>query len=498
MISNDTRSRILRLHLGEQWLVGTIARELGLHHSTVRRVVVQAGSPEVLASQRPSKVDPYMPFIVETLRTHPDLRASRLHAMVKERGYDGKPDHFRSVVARLRPRRQVEAFLRLRTLPGEQAQVDWAHFGQLRVGRAVRKLYGFVVVLSWSRRIFLRFGHDIGMAGFVRGHVEAFEAFGGVPRVLLYDNLKSAVLERVGDAIRFHPTLLELAGHYRFEPRPVAVARGNEKGRVERAIRYIRDGFFAARAFSDLADLNAQADAWCQDLASDRKCPEDPTLTVKAAFELEKPRLRTLPGEPFWSQERKEVTVGKTPYVRFDLNDYSVPAGLVHRQLVVVATAERVRVLDGQTVVADHARSFDQGQQVEDPEHIRKLEQAKAGAREHRAQDRLLTAVPSVREMLTSLAERGDNRGTSVAALVRLLDHYGGGEVEAAVQHVLAKGVPHPSAVRQTLEHRRHQRGLPPPVAVTLPRDARLRDLQVRPHALGDYDGLGRKEDDHE
>ena len=87
------------------------------------------------------------------------------------------------------------------------------------------------------------------MASFLRGHVEAFSAWGGCPRVVLYDNLKSAVLERVGDAIRFHPTLLAFAAHYRFEPRPVAVARGNEKGRVERAIRYVRDAFFAARSF---------------------------------------------------------------------------------------------------------------------------------------------------------------------------------------------------------------------------------------------------------
>ena len=137
--------------------------------------------------------------------------------------------------------------LRLRSLPGEQAQVDWGHFGHLRIGRARRPLMAFVMVLSHSRQIFLRFCLDARMESFLRGHVGAFTAWGGVPRVLLYDNLKSAVLERRGDAIRFHPTLLTFAGHYRYEPRPVAVARGNEKGRFERAIRYVRDGFFAAR-----------------------------------------------------------------------------------------------------------------------------------------------------------------------------------------------------------------------------------------------------------
>jgi len=133
------------------------------------------------------------------------------------------------------------------------------------------------LVLSWSRRPFLRFFLDARMASFLRGHEAAFRAWGGLPRVLLYDNLRSAVLERQGDAIRFHPLLLEFAAHYRFEPRPVAVARGNEKGRVERTIRYIRDSFFAARGWHDLDDLNAQAEAWCLGPAADRPCPEDPS-----------------------------------------------------------------------------------------------------------------------------------------------------------------------------------------------------------------------------
>jgi transposase len=146
--------------------------------------------------------------------------------MVHERGYRGSPHHFRHLIACLRPRPQAEAFLRLRSLPGEQAQVDWAHFGHLVIGRARRPLMAFVMVLSYSRHIFLRFFLNARMENFLRGHVGAFETWNGVPKVVLYDNLKSAVLERQGNAIRFHPTLVEFAGRYRFEPRPVAVARG--------------------------------------------------------------------------------------------------------------------------------------------------------------------------------------------------------------------------------------------------------------------------------
>src|SRR5207247_314467 len=104
--------------------------------------------------------------------------------------------------------------------PGQQAQADWAHFGTVTIGRAVRPLMAFVMVLSYSRQIFLRFYLGAAMNYFLRGHVEPFNAINAVPRVILYDNLKSAGLERAGDAIRFNPTLLELAAHYRFEPRP--------------------------------------------------------------------------------------------------------------------------------------------------------------------------------------------------------------------------------------------------------------------------------------
>lgn len=241
MIPAELEAEILRLYHAEKWRLGTIAAQLGVHHTTVRRVLAQAQIPAERQSVRPSIADPFIPFLVETLEKYPKLRASRLYGMVRQRGYPGRPDHFRSVVARFRPRPPAEAYLRLRSLPGEQAQADWGHFGKLTVSRAVRPLMGFVLVLSWSRQIFLRFYPGAAMPYFLRGHVDAFSFLDAVPRVVLYDNLKSAVLERVGDAIRFNEKLLRMAGHYRFEPRPCAPYRGNEKGRVERKIRYIRD-----------------------------------------------------------------------------------------------------------------------------------------------------------------------------------------------------------------------------------------------------------------
>ena len=305
------------------------------------------------------------------------------------------------------------------------------------------------------------------------------------------------MLERQGEAIRFHPTLLEFAAHYRFEPRPVAVARGNEKGRVERAIRFIREGFFAARQWRDLDDLNAQAEAWCQGQAADRPCPEDRSISVREAFAQEKPKLLTLPDTPFPTDEREAVSVGKTPYVRFDRNDYTIPHTHVRRTLTVVASPSEVRILDGAELIARHARSYDKDKQLADEAHIAGLTALKRQARHHRGQDRLAHAAPNSRALLTQAGERGDNLGSITAALLRLLDHYGAAELEAAIGEALAREVPHPNAVRLALERRREQRDQAPPVAVALPDDQRVRDLVVRPHKLDDYDQLqSHPEDD--
>jgi hypothetical protein len=304
------------------------------------------------------------------------------------------------------------------------------------------------------------------------------------------------VLERHGDAIRFHPTLLQLAGHYRFEPRPVALARGNEKGRVERKIRHIRDAFFAAREFSDLDDLNAQAQQWCQGEAADRPCPEDTRLRVREAFAQEQPRLLALPANAFPTEERVEVKAGKTPYVRFDLNDYSIPHTHVRRALSVVADAHQVRILQGAQLLACHPRSYDRHAQIELPAHIEQLVERKRAARAHRSADRLAHAAPASARLLSAAAERGENLGSISAQLLRLLERFGAAELQAGIEEALARNVPHPSAVRLALEHRRELAAQPPPVALLLPAHLQMRDTLVRPHRLDTYDQLSGKTDE--
>ena len=493
MITPEREAEILRLHHAEKWPVGTIANQLGLHHSTVRRVLSQAGIVAGRSMARPSIVDDFVPFIVQTLTKYPRLRASRLFAMARERGFAGSQDYFRHIVSRYRPKPAAEAYQRLRTLPAEQGQVDWAHFGKLTIGNAVRPLWAFVMVLSYSRKVFLRYYFGSAMPAFLHGHVSAFTYFGGVPRELLYDNLKSAVLERSGDAIRFHPTLLELSAHYRFLPKPVAPARGNEKGRVERAIRYVRDSFFAARQFTGIDDLNRQARAWCDGEAADRLCPEDRKRSVREVYADEQPRLISLPEDEFPTDERLEVEVGKTPYARFDLNDYSVPHDHIKRTLVVLASLDTVRVVDGNKVIATHTRSWDRARQIEDPEHIRKLEVLKRHGREHRTLDRLHHVAPHSQKLLQIVAERGGNIGSYTRRLDQILERFSPTELDAAIAAALAQETPHLGAVRQLLDKARADRDQPPPVRIPLPANPRLDRLVVRPHSLASYDDL-RKE----
>jgi hypothetical protein len=338
----------------------------------------------------------------------------------------------------------------------------------------------------------VRFSLRAAMPSFLRGHVESFRFFGAVPRVLLYDNLRSAVLEREGDAVRFHPTLLELAGHYRFEPRACAPYRPNEKGRVERAIQDVRHNFFAAREFTSVDDLNAQAHAWCLDIARERRVPDQREKTVQEAFLEDKAAMIPLAEDDFPAEERVSVRVGKTPYLRFDKNDYSVPHTHVQRSLTVVATDQRVRIIDPeapQEALAEHPRSFDRDQRIEQEGHLRALVEEKRRAHQSRGFDRLFAAVPSARTMMARLAERGENLGAATSGLLQLLDRIGAELLERAVAEVVERDRLRLKDVHHEVDRLRFEAGLPAPLSVPVTSNAQAL-APVRTHALSTYDRL--------
>jgi Transposase and inactivated derivatives len=392
MLNLETQAHIRHLFFAEHWKIGTIAQQLGVHPDAVRHAV-QSDTFHQAQALRPCITDSYLEFVRETLKNYPQLRATRIFQMVRDRGYTGSIVQLRRVVARLRPVRR-EAFLRLCLFPGEQAQADWAHFGEVRVGRARRRLSCFLITLSYSRALYLEFFFDQTMENFLRGHVHAFQAWSGAPRITLYDNLKSVVLERRGDAILFNPRLLELSGHYHFLARPCQVRAGNQKGRIERAIRYVRESFWAARTFNTLQECNRQALLWRDQIAHQRPWPGDDSRTVAQAFEEEQPRLLPLPEHPFPTDLVCAVQSKKTIYIRFDLNDYSIPPRAVGRPLSLVASDSQVRILDGTEELACHYRSYDRGQLVLDPTHQQELLQEKLKARGSTPGGRLEQAVP--------------------------------------------------------------------------------------------------------
>lgn len=491
MISPETRVQIRRYFYAEHWKIGTIAQSLGLHADTVRRAI----EVELFhrgEQLRPSLLDPYLEFVRQTLEQHPRLRATRLHQMIRDRGYTGSVEQLRRAVARLRPQK-TEAFLRLQVFPAEQAQVDWAHFGTVLVGRAKRPLSCFVITLSWSRALYLEFFFDQTMENFLRGHVHAFQDFSGGPRVILYDNLRSAVLERRGDQILFNPRLLGMAGHYHFVPRPCQVRKGNQKGRVERAIRYVRDSFWAGRTFTTLAECNRQALAWRDQVAHQRRWPTDHTRSVAQAFDDERLRLLPLPLHHFHTDRIETVHSAKTIYVRFDLNDYSIPPEAVGHTLTLAASDTQVRLLDGTLEIARHRRSYDRQQLVLDPAHQEALLRLKRKASHSTPGGRLALAVPESEQLLNRAFMEGESAGRQTAQLLKLLDLYGAPALRRAVAEALARNTPRASSVAFLL---RQQKRSAPPLAVDLSRHPHAQTLEVRPHDLEIYDELARTKDD--
>src|SRR5215813_202817 len=279
MIDPELVAKIRLLFFAEHWKIGTIATQLNLHRDTVCAALETDRFHRPKQDRTARKTDPYVDFIRQTLAQYPRLRSTRIFQMIRARGYEGGSSQLRRLVAQLRPVVQ-EPFLQLRTFPGEQAQADWASFGEVRIGSAFRRLSCFVITLSYSRALYLEFFLDQTLESLLCGHVNAFSDWQGLPRAVLYDNMKQVVLERFCNSIRFHPRLLDLCGHYHFAALPCQPGRGNEKGRVERAIRYIRDSFFAARRFTTLKDFNRQALEWRDRVARQRPWPDDDSRTV--------------------------------------------------------------------------------------------------------------------------------------------------------------------------------------------------------------------------
>lgn len=487
MIPPEFYGQMRRLVLVEGWRIETVARRFGVPHSVVRRALRDTPGPE--RPRRPSALDPFKPYIVARLTERPGLTAVRLHAELQAKGRPLGIVQLRRYVAQVRPPRPRRVYLRVEVEPGEQAQVDWGHFGHLRVGTTQRPLSVFAMVLSWSRALFVDFAFDQQRETFLRMHRRALEFFAGIPRRIVYDNLRSVVLARVGSTIQFNPRFLHFAGHYLFEPTAAPVRYPEFKGRVEATIKYVRHSFFYGRTFASLADVRGQAAAWRNQVANARL---HATTRERPAERLlvERPRLHPLPPHPFDTDVVLPLIVSKEARVRFDTNTYSVPPEWVGKSVLLRADDETVRILGDGHEIARHARCYDRRQPVEAPAHLAQLLARRQSARGPKRRERLLAACPQARLYLHAVARRRLHLGHEVEKLTRLLDQYGADDLSATLVQALALKTIGARYVRALCDQARFARGLGEPPEPILTGNPTADDLVVEPHAMETYDAL--------
>lgn len=353
--------------------VSAIARQLGIDRKTVRAYIAKGLAPPAYKPRpsRPGIVAPFKTYLRDRLAAYPGLTAVRLWRELRERGYDGGYSAVRDCVRDLRPPRTPGFEVRFETPPGEQAQVDFAHFDveftdQPGIKRVV---WLFSLVLGCSRLIWARFVVHQDLQTVLRCHIAALEALGGSPREILYDRMKTAVIGEDGDGlVIYNRALVDLAGHYGFQPRACRPYRPKTKGKVERPFRYIREDFFLGGSFRNLDDLNLQLRHWLDTVANPRVHATTHRV-VNEAFAAEKPTLMPLPLAPYRTVLKLERRVSHEGMVSVGGNLYSVPDTTRRRILDVHVMADSIRIFEDGTLVASHVPLEGRDQKRLDPDH---------------------------------------------------------------------------------------------------------------------------------
>ncbi|WPZ35871.1 MULTISPECIES: IS21 family transposase [Thalassobaculum] len=360
MIKLGEMLMILELH--RQGLsISAIARESGFDRKTVRRYIERGLEPPSYGPRRPRSrlLDPYTPYLRERVMTWPGLTGARLLRELRDLGYSGGYTAVTDYLRDIRPAPTPGYEIRFETPPGQQGQVDFAQFQVVFTDEPEqpRIVWLFSLVLGHSRLIWARFVAHQDLATVLRCHVAAFDAIGGVPRELLYDRMKTAVIGEAADGeprgIVYNRALVDLARHYGFHPRACQPYRAKTKGKVERPFRYIREDFFLARSFRNLDDLNEQLRRWLDSVANPR-VHATTRRVVNEAFAEEKPHLLVLPLAPFRSVLRLERRISREGMVSVGGNFYSVPDATRRRTVEVHTLAQEIRIFEDGTLIATH------------------------------------------------------------------------------------------------------------------------------------------------
>lgn len=471
----DIEAKIRRLHFVEHWPIGTIEAQLGCHHDVVRRVLgIDERSSKVAARPRHRLTDPYLPFIRETLEAYPTLRSSRLFDMLRERGFKGSARRLRSVVAQLRPPAPREYYAHLDLIAGEQSQIDWAFLGRITMRGAQRDLWLFLLTLSWSRAFWGELVLDLGAASLRRSLVRAGRYFGGVTRQWLFDNPKTVVIERDGSRVRFHPELLELAAHYHVEPRVCVPRKANQKGRVERTIRYLRDRHFAGRSLPTVEDGNRQLLRFITEIANARPHPDKPSSTVGEMLTEEKSRLLPLPTHEPSTNQVLLLPVDKYGYVAFDRNQYAIPEP-GRSTMTLVADEKEVRLRDGLREVARYPRSYGRKERVG-----RVMATPKQRAAEpHSMRERLRASAPAIDVLFARWLDLGLNLGSLTVRAAKIAELYGPTIFKQAVEEMASQDMVDLGALEVICDKLRRSKQERAPVRLELGAHVPERDVEL-------------------
>ena len=435
MISYELYCQIRLLHRERGLNFAQIARELHLDEETVAKWA-RAKSYTIVRTNTPrkSKLDPYKELIQRWLERHSYTATQIFQRLRAEEGYTGGITILTDYVRTIR-RVRAPAFLTLSFAQGECAQVDWGCAGAMNVASTRRRLSFFVMVLCYSRLIYVEFSLGEATEHFLQAHQNALEFFGGVPAKVLIDNPKTAVLKHLsGEKPLFHPRYLDFASHYGFEPRACNVRKPNEKGRVESGVGYVKKNFLHGLELPHGLDaLNAAVRDWMDSIANVRIHGETRKQPLEL-FAVEKAHLKALPPLPADTGVTDTVRVNSRFRIRLDTNRYSVPSRYASQRLTLKKFANRLCIYHEGQLIATHTRSYDRHQDIENPDHAKELLSQRTKARNAKVLLAFYALCPRAEEYYCQLQERRFNARLHIAKIMALSEVYGSDKVARAIE----------------------------------------------------------------
>jgi transposase len=483
VIDYETFCKIRDCRERQRLTVAQTARALHLHPRTVTKWSARSHFEPRRRVSRGSLLDPFKPRITRLLDTYP-YSAVQIFQRLREEGYGGGMTILRDYVRRIRPPKRP-VYLKLNFSAGECAQVDWGSFGSVAVRNTRRRLSFFVMVLAYSRRMFAEFTVSQTMEHFLACHEHAFAEL-GVPSKLMVDNLKSAVLQRLaGVAPVFNPRYLDFARHHGFEIVACNVGRGNEKGRVESGVGYVKKNFLRGLELSDFSAIQAAAQVWLDTVANVRIHGETQRRPIDL-FAEERPHLRRPNPHPY-DLARTSTTIASSQFrITLDTNYYSVPSSYAHRRLTVKAYPDRVCIYFDNQLIARHPRRYGRHEDIEDPDHAKGLIAQRHRAREQRLMMHFLALSPDAAAYYEGLEQRRFNARHHVRKILALADIYPADAVARAISDGLAFEAFSAEYITNILEVR--ARTLPEPGPLQLTRGHDLLDIDIAPPDLNAYE----------